>query len=284
MIYSTKTLKMAVMGDPIDHSLSPFLHGAVIEEHGYDALYIPVRVAPEETEDFAKAAVRMGFCGFNATMPHKIRLLQVVDELDEKAALYRSVNTVRIRGGVLTGSNTDVDGLLAALDGRGVQPEGMNVMIIGAGGVAGALTRGFSNRGASSVTVLNRTLPKAEAAAADVRGASAQGLTIENLCKTASRSDLIVNCTPMGMTGVSADFEDLSFLDDTKGFVVDLVYHPWQTSFLKYARERGLRIMNGMPMLICQGLLAFRLFTDIELDLKAEFEYLYPLCKERMTR
>lgn len=284
MIYSTKTLKMAVMGDPIDHSLSPFLHGAVIEEHGYDALYIPVRVAPEETEDFAKAAVRMGFCGFNATMPHKIRLLQVVDELDEKAALYRSVNTVRIRGGVLTGSNTDVDGLLAALDGRGVQPEGMNVMIIGAGGVAGALIRGFSNRGASSVTVLNRTLPKAEAAAADVRGASAQGLTIENLCKTASRSDLIVNCTPMGMTGVSADFEDLSFLDDTKGFVVDLVYHPWQTSFLKYARERGLRIMNGMPMLICQGLLAFRLFTDIELDLKAEFEYLYPLCKERMTR
>lgn len=284
MIYSTKTLKMAVMGDPIDHSLSPFLHGAVIEEHGYDALYIPVRVAPEETEKFAEAAVKMGFCGFNATMPHKIRLLDIVDELDKKASLYRSVNTVRIRDGVMTGSNTDVDGLMAALNGREVRIEGRNVMIIGAGGVAGALLRGFSDEGASSVTVLNRTLSKAEEIVAGVRGASARKLTIENLSETASGSDLIVNCTPLGMTGVSGDFEDLSFLNDTKAFVVDLVYHPWQTTYLKYARERGLRIMNGMPMLICQGLLAFQLFTDFELDLEAEFEYLYPLCKDRMTR
>ena len=283
MIYSTKTLKMAVMGDPIDHSLSPFMHGAVIEKHGFDALYIPVRVAPDETARFAGSAAFLGFCGFNATMPHKLRLLDIVDELDEKASAYQSVNTVRIRDGKLTGSNTDVDGLMTALDRREVPVRGADVMIIGAGGVAGALVRGFSARGASSVKVLNRTLSKARAVAEGIPGASALVMDKENLSETASGADLIVNCTPLGMAGVQEDFTDLSFLDDTKAFVADLVYNPWQTSFLKYAEKRGLETMNGMPMLICQGLLSFQLFTDLRLDLQEEYDYLYPLCRERLS-
>ena len=283
MIYSTKTRKMAVMGDPIDHSLSPFMHGRIIEKHGFDALYIPVRVAPDETERFTEAAVRLGFCGFNATMPHKIRLLNIVDELDEKASAYHAVNTVRIRDGKLTGSNTDVDGFLTALRREEIPAGGSRIMVIGAGGVAGALVRGLSEQGASSVTVLNRTLPKAEAVVEGIQGASALELSPDNLAGTAAASDLIVNCTPLGMTGVSGDFEDFSFLNDTKAAVVDLIYHPWQTNLLKYAEGRGLRTMNGMPMLICQGLLSFQLFTDLELDLDAEFEYLYPLCREKMA-
>lgn len=282
MIYSTKTLKMAVMGDPIDHSLSPFMHGAIIEKHGYDALYIPVRVAPDETERFVEAAAYLGFCGFNATMPHKIRLLDYVDELDEKASLYRSVNTVRIRDGVLTGSNTDVDGLMAALHRQGIRLVGLNVMMIGAGGVAGALIRGFSAAGAASVTVLNRTLSAAEKAVSGIRGASALELTQEHLSETAASSDLIINCTPLGMAGVEDDFRDLSFLDDTGAFVVDLIYNPWQTAFLRYAEARGLQTMNGLPMLIHQGLLSFQFFTDLELDIDAEYEYLYRLCRERL--
>ena len=282
MIYSTKTLKMAVMGDPIDHSLSPFMHGAIIEKHGYDALYIPVRVAPDETERFAETAAYMGFCGFNATMPHKIRLLDSVDQLDEKASLYRAVNTVRIRDGVLTGSNTDVDGLMAALDGRGIRPDGQKIMIIGAGGVAGALIRGFSAAGAASVTVLNRTLSSAEKAVDGIRGAFARQMTLEHLSETAAGSDIIINCTPLGMTGVEDDFRDLTFLDDTRAFVVDLIYNPWQTRFLQYAEKRGLQTMNGLPMLIHQGLLSFQLFTDYSLDIDEEYKYLYELCKERL--
>ena len=282
MIYSTKTLKMAVMGDPIDHSLSPFMHGAIIEKHGLDALYIPVRVAPDETCRFAEAAAYMGFCGFNATMPHKIRLLDSVDKLDEKASLYRAVNTVRIREGVLTGSNTDVDGLMTALNGRGIRPDGLKIMIIGAGGVAGALIRGFSAAGAASVTVLNRTLSAAQKAVDGVQGASAREMTREHLSETASGSDLIINCTPLGMNGVEDDFRDLSFLDNTGAFIVDLIYNPWQTRFLQYAEERGLRTMNGLPMLIHQGLLSFQFFTDLSLDIDEEFKYLYKLCKERL--
>ena len=282
MIYGTKTMKMAVMGDPIDHSLSPFLHGAIIEEYGYDALYIPVRVAPDDTGDFARAAARMEFCGFNATMPHKIRLMDIVDKLDEKASLYQAVNTVRIRDGILTGSNTDVDGLMAALAGRSIQVKNADVMMIGAGGVAGALLRGFCEKGASSVIVLNRTVSKAESIAENLQGVTVCELTPENLSEAASRSDLIVNCTPLGMTGVNGDFDDLSFLDNTRAFVVDLVYNPWKTRLLEYAEKRGLKIMNGLPMLICQGLLSFQMFTDIRLDLDKEFEYLYPLCRGRM--
>ena len=155
-------------------------------------------------------------------------------------------------------------------------------MMIGAGGVAGALLRGFCDESASSVTVLNRTVRKAESIAKDLPGVTVFELTPENLSEAASRSDLIVNCTPLGMTGVDGNFDDLSFLDNTKAFVVDLVYNPWKTRLLEYAEKRGLKIMNGLPMLICQGLLSFQLFTDIRLDLKKEFEYLYPLCRDRI--
>lgn len=283
MIYGTKTLKMAVMGDPIDHSLSPFMHGSVIERHGYDALYIPVRVAPDETVKFAETAAYLGFCGFNATMPHKIRLLDVVDELDEKASMYQSVNTVKIRNGKLTGSNTDVDGLMAALERHEFDIKGAKVMMIGAGGVASALLRGMSAAGAESVTVLNRTLSKAEEITAGIPGASAMEMTGERMAEAAAGADLIVNCTPLGMTGVQGDFEDLSFLDDSHAFVADLIYNPWQTGFLKYAEERGLKTMNGLSMLICQGLLSFQLFTDLELNLSEEYEFLYPRCKEQLS-
>ena len=284
MIYTTSTMKMAVMGDPIDHSLSPFMHGSLIEKHGLDALYIPVRVAPDETEHFAEAARHLGFCGFNATMPHKIRLLDIVDELDEKASLYQAVNTVRIRDGKLTGSNTDVDGLMAALDRQEIRTEGVRVMIIGAGGVAGALIRGFAGRGVSSLSVLNRTLSAAEKAIEGIPAACALEMTRENLSVTASRSDLIINCTPLGMSGVREDFQDFSFLDDTGAFVVDLIYNPWQTALLRSAEERGLGTMNGLPMLIYQGILSFRLFTDLPVDLHEEFAFLYPLCQERLRQ
>ena len=284
MIYSTKTRKMAVIGDPIDHSLSPFMHGALIEKHGFDALYIPVRVAPDETARFAEAAAYLGFCGFNATMPHKIRLLDIVDVLDGKASAYRAVNTVSIRDGVLTGSNTDVDGLMKALENREIPIKNTRVMIIGAGGVAGALIRGFTERGASAVTVLNRTLSAAQKAVEGIRGGSALEMTGENLCEAASSSDLIVNCTPLGMEGMQQDFQDLFFLDDTEAFIVDLIYNPWETKLLKYAGQRGLGTMNGLPMLICQGLLSFQLFTGITLDFNEEYEFLYKLCRERLCR
>ncbi len=279
----TDTLKMAVIGDPIDHSMSPFMHGCIIEEHDLNAVYLPFRVTGDETRRFNDAAVYLNFAGYNATMPHKINLVDIVDEIDEEAALYGAINTVRIRDGRTRGFNTDARGLIAALNRRGVKLSGADIMIIGAGGAAGSLIYGFDRSGASSVTVLNRTLSKAEKLASCIESGRALELNHDNLCRSAADSDLIVNCTPMGMSGVKDDFEDLSFLDNSNAFVCDLIYNPWETRFLAEARRRGLQTMNGLDMLIFQGILSFEIFTDYRLDINAEYEYLLPLCRDRMN-
>lgn len=283
------TLKLGVIGDPIGHSLSPFLHGSVIDNLGLDAVYLPYRVKGEETRRFHEAAAYMGFTGYNATMPHKIHLMDIVDELDESAKLCGSVNTVRFWDGISRGYNTDAEGLMRALKGRGIVLPGSRVMMLGAGGAAGALARGFAEAGAGSVTILNRTEEKADAVVQSIRAGNryrtvleAGPLSPEKMRETAAASDIIVNCTPVGMAGVGSCFEDLSFLDGSSAFVCDLIYNPWKTDLLQAAEDRGLAGMNGLDMLIYQGLLAFEIFTDRKLNLDEEFHRLYPLCEERL--
>lgn len=281
---SVNTKKMAVIGDPVAHSISPFMHNNIIEKCGLDATYFPFHVKFEETGQFCEAARLLGLSGFNATMPHKQNLLSLVDELDPEAAEFGAVNTVKIRDGKLTGYNTDVRGLMMAFKDNGVDLNGASVMIIGAGGVAGALTRGLSKESVKHVTVLNRTLPKALDVCESLPYADAMEQTYENMKKAAAYADVIVNCTSLGMAETDTDFDDLSFLDKSSALLCDLNYNPWETSFLAYGRKRGLTTMNGMSMLIYQGVLAFEIFMDIELDCKKEHDRLLPLCEAELKK
>lgn len=281
---SVNTKKMAVIGDPVAHSMSPFMHNHMIEELGLDAVYFPFHVKFEETGEFCKAARLLGLSGFNATMPHKQNMLKLVDELDPEAAEYGSVNTIKVRDGKLTGYNTDVRGLMMAFKDNGVDLNGASVMIIGAGGVAGALTKGLAKESVKKVTVLNRTLPKALAICEGLSYAEAFEQTNENMKKAASDADVIVNCTSLGMAETGDDFADLSFLDETSALLCDLIYNPWETNFLAYGRKRGLKTMNGMSMLLYQGILAFEIFMDVELDCKAEHDRLLPMCEAEMKK
>lgn len=283
MKISVNTKKMAVIGDPIGHSMSPFMHNTIIESNGFDAVYFPFLIREGEVGDFCRAAKTMGFSGFNATMPHKQVLLDLVDEIDPEAQDYASINTVKVtEDGRLIGYNTDIRGLLMAFADRGVKLSGANIMIIGAGGVAGALVKGCGKVGAESVTMLNRTYEKAAKLCDGLSYATAMEQTPENMRKVAAGADVIVNCTSLGMHGVGSDFADLSFLDDTGALLCDLIYNPWETKFLAYGRARGLDTMNGMDMLIYQGLLAFEIFMDVKLDFKAEHERLLPLCEAKL--
>lgn len=303
MILDTDTMKLGVIGDPIGHSLSPFLHGYMIAERHVNAVYLPYHVTGEETRRFHEAASYLGFTGYNATMPHKIHLMDIVDELDSSALMYGSVNTVRFQNGISKGYNTDAEGLMRALSGRGAVVKDADIMVIGAGGVSGALVRGFAEADAASVTVLNRTVEKAESILSIVPFRENTGterkkesektpagehyhtilragaLTLEVMRETAEKADIIVNCTPVGMSGVNSRFEDLSFLDGSSAFVCDLIYNPRRTDFLKHAESLGLPVMNGLDMLIYQGILAFRIFTGLDFDVDEEFRRLYPLCE-----
>jgi shikimate dehydrogenase len=281
---SADTKKMAVIGDPIEHSLSPFLHNNIIENHGFDAAYFPFHVKYDETAQFCEAAKLLKLSGFNATMPHKQNLLSLVDETDPEAAEYGSINTVKITDGRLKGYNTDVRGLMMAFKDRGVKLAGADIMIIGAGGVAGSLIRGLGKEHVSKVTVLNRTLSKAETLCEGLDYAYAVEQTAENMKNAALKADVIVNCTSLGMANTGNDFKDLSFIDDSSALLCDLIYNPWETKFLSYGRSRGLETMNGMSMLIYQGLLAFEIFMDTELDCRKEHDRLLPLCEIRLNK
>ncbi len=283
MNISINTKKMAVIGDPIGHSMSPFMHNNIIEVNGLDGIYLPLQIKEGEVGQFCQAAKTLGFSGFNATMPHKQVLLELVDKIDPEAQEYGAINTVKItEDGRLIGYNTDVRGLLMALSDRGVKLEGAHIMIIGAGGVAAALVKGCGREKVAKVTVLNRTFSKAQALCEGLDYVVAIEQTIENMYKVAEEADVIVNCTSLGMEGMKEDFTDLSFLDGTDALLCDLIYNPWETKFLAYGRARGLETMNGMGMLIYQGLLAFEKFMDVKLDCKSEHKRLLPLCREKL--
>jgi shikimate dehydrogenase len=262
-------MRLQVIGDPVLHSKSPVLHGAMLSALGLDAAYDARVVRRGELPDYLRWARDHGMAGFNATMPHKEDLLPLLDGIDPAARLTGAVNTVCLREGAWVGFNTDGAGALSALgEVLGFDPAGSTVTLLGAGGAAKAVALALAQAGAERVQVCNRTLERAvELCARHPRLTPApfDPDTLERLCRGA---DLLVNCTSLGMEGCPRQFEGFSFLDalPPHGAVFDLIYHPAETELLAQARRRGLRTMNGLPMLVWQAVLALEHFLNRPLD------------------
>ncbi len=262
-------MRLQVIGDPVLHSKSPVLHGAMLSALGLDAAYDARVVRRGELPDYLRWARDHGVAGFNATMPHKEDLLPLLDGMDPAARLTGAVNTVCLREGKWVGFNTDGAGALSALgEVLGFDPAGSTVTLLGAGGAAKAVALALAQAGAERVRVCNRTLKRAgELCARHPRLTPApfDPDTLERLCRGA---DLLVNCTSLGMEGCPRQFEGFSFLDalPPHGAVFDLIYHPAETELLAQARRRGLRAMNGLPMLVWQAVLALEHFLNRPLD------------------
>lgn len=261
--------KLCVIGDPIEHSRSPIIQNAMIKAAGLDYAYDARRVAGSGTAQWLEQAKAEGYAGFNATMPHKENLVELVDELSADAALFRSVNTVCIQEGRLYGYNTDGDGFLRALREADMEPDGRTVLVLGAGGAAKAVVSKLAQSGAKEVFVANRTVARAQALCSQLSGPlSPCDFSGETLCRCAARSQLVVNCTSLGMTGTAGQFEDLSFLKELHAGsgVFDLIYSPARTELLKVADRLGHKVSNGLGMLIWQAIFALEHFTDTTLD------------------
>lgn len=265
------TKKLCVIGDPVLHSKSPLIQNTMLAALGLDYLYLCQSVPRGRAGEWLRCADFAGYAGFNATMPHKEELFPLMDELDEDARMYGAVNTVCIRDGRYYGYNTDGRGFLAALRHAGVETEGKNVLLLGAGGAARAVGPKLCQAGrAAQVTVANRTVEKASALCAQ----GPEGRMVptdfcrETLCRLAEKADLVVNCTNLGMTGTTGQFEDFSFLDGLGpgAAVCDLIYAPEETELLRQARLRGLTAINGLGMLIWQAIFALEHFTGTEID------------------
>ncbi len=264
------TRKLCVIGDPVMHSKSPLIQNAMIEALGVDYIYLCQPVPRGEAARWLACAAFSGYAGFNATMPHKEELAPLMDELDPLARICGAVNTVCIKDGKYYGYNTDGGGFLRALADLGVDPAGKRVTLLGSGGAAKAVAAALAGAGAE-VTVCNRTVSKAEELCKmDPRRLRADGFGADTLCKHAAESELLVNCTSLGMAGTERDFEDLSFVEALPpgSAVCDAIYAPAETALLRRAGERGLPTMNGMGMLLHQAILALEKFTGKELDVE----------------
>ena len=269
-------MRLQVIGDPVLHSKSPIIHGAMLGALGLDIPYEAQVVRRGELPDYLRWARGNGVTGFNATMPHKEDLLPLLDEIDPAARLVGAVNTVCLRDGKWVGFNTDGAGAGAALrDGLGVDPAGLTVTLLGAGGAAKAVALALVRAGACQVFVRNRTLERAWALCAlDPLGRLIPGdFSPAGLADCAARSGLLVNGTNLGMEG-SRQFEGFGFLDALphRAAVFDLIYHPAETELLSQARRRGLRTLNGLPMLVWQAVLALEHFLNRPLNREAMAE------------
>jgi len=193
-----------IIGDPIEHTMSPVMHNAVFKKLGLDYVYVPFRVEQEELGKAIEGMKALNMRGLNVTIPHKVAVIKFLDELDHLADKIGAINTIVNDNGILKGYNTDAAGFLQALVEKGIEPEGKRVVIIGAGGASRAISFILAERG-SSLIILNRTLDKAKICANRISetfqsDATALKLDEGNLAAAISEADILINTTSVGMS------------------------------------------------------------------------------------
>lgn len=267
MAVSGKTKICALIGDPVEHTMSPPMHNAAFRQLGLDYIYVPFRVKPEDLAAVVAGFRALNVRGFNVTIPHKVTVIPLLDTLDPLAEKIGAVNTVVNDNGNLTGYNTDATGFLQALLQQGVEPAGKNVVILGAGGASRAISYILAENGAG-LTILNRKqeLDWAVDLAHRISGdfgkeVKALELTTEYLTAALSGATILINATSVGMTPNDDASPVPADLLRPELAVFDIVYNPIRTRLLREAEEAGCRTSGGIDMLAWQGALAFEKWT-----------------------
>ena len=277
MIETTnKTKLFGIIGTPIEHTLSPAMHSFMAEQSKIDMAYLAFDVPPEKLGEVMHGVIAMGASGFNITAPHKIHVMDYLDDICPEAQHMNSVNTVVNRNGVWHGFNTDGDGFCGSLRLEGCEIQNKNVLMMGAGGSARSLCYKLAKNGAKSISITSRSMEKIR-----IIGDMVEKYTDTAFFDTRDKTkeyDILINTTPVGMhpyeNGNPCEFMD--FINENM-VCCDIIYNPKKTVFLKDAEKRGAHIINGLGMLVLQGILAFELFNDITLDHKKVYEELMNL-------
>lgn len=287
---------LGLLGNPVEHSVSPVLHAALVKKHNDNYAYLAFRVEQEQLKAAVEGAYALGAKGLNVTVPYKKEVMQYLCEIDEKAEILGAVNTlVRTEHGY-KGYNTDMPGLYRAIRYDGVSLEGQNVVVIGAGGVANAVLGMLFEAKVKKILILNRTKEKAVQLAERFQKAYAGR---EIVVKTASYEEdypavmdemsldaagtghiaqagyvggekkkewLAIQATSVGMSPKTdeAAIEESAFYDRIAcGY--DLIFNPYETKFMKLVKEHGGKSYNGLRMLLFQGIYAYELWNDISI-------------------
>ncbi|GAB6968689.1 shikimate dehydrogenase [Komagataeibacter kakiaceti JCM 25156] len=241
---------------------------AAYRHAGLDARYINCDVKPEHLAQAVAGAVAMEWIGFNCSLPHKVAVIEHLDELAESARIIGAVNCVSIQDGRLVGNNTDGKGFLASLKGV-TDPAGKKVLLLGAGGAARAIAVELGLAGAAHLTIVNREEAKAENVAALVRDntpCAATATAWNGPVSVPGDVDILINATSIGLGDAEA-LPPVGLETLRKGLVVaDVIPNPPMTHLLRAARARGCTVLDGLGMLVNQGVIGVELWLGRTLD------------------
>jgi shikimate dehydrogenase len=253
-----------IIGDPIQHSLSPAMQNAAFNKLGLNSTYIAFRVKKDELKESIESLRAIGVSGFNITVPHKVEAMKYLDELDVSARRANAVNTVHNVRGVLKAYNTDIYGFIHPLHLRKIKFDGMKVLLIGAGGAARAALAALADEdGISEVNITNRSEGNARLLleVSVPFGLNCKIVPWEKIPVFSKTADLIVNATTVGMNSEPSVVDHQNIKKHAT--VYDIVYKPVHTALLENAKQAGAEVIYGYEMLLYQGARSFEIWTGM---------------------
>lgn len=282
MTIDGKTRTCGLIGNPVEHTLSPVIHNTLAARLGHNMVYVPFLVEQGKVADAVKGADALNLLGMNVTVPYKSEVIASLRDIDPLAKNIGAVNTlVRTEGGY-KGYNTDMEGLYRAMSSEGIRMEGEDIILLGAGGAARAVAYLCASKGAKTVYLLNRTFEKAQTVAGEVNRTTGRDVIVpmllDDYTKLPDGKFLAIQGTSVGLFPHVEDvvIADRAFYQKIHtGF--DLIYSPWETKFMKLVKENGGAAYNGLKMLLYQGIIAYELWNAVQVseeDAMAVYEQL----------
>lgn len=266
-----KTRVCGLIGNPVEHTLSPMIHNTLAKRLGHNMVYVPFPVETGKVAEAVAGADALHLLGLNVTVPYKSEVISSLKEIDALAQNIGAVNTLVRTDGGYKGYNTDMEGLYRAMLSDDVRIDGEQIILLGAGGVARAVAYLCAVKGADKVYLLNRTLSKAQTVAEEVNRVSGREVIVamrtEDHAALPDGKYLAIQGTSVGL---APHVDDVVIADDAfyekihTGF--DLIYSPWETKFMRLTREHGGRAYNGLKMLLYQGIIAYELWNDVKVS------------------
>jgi len=267
---TSKTNFLALIGNPVNHSLSPVMQNAAIKYLGLDLVYLSIPCDEKDFEIVIKSLSKINCKGINITIPFKEKVLNYCSQISPLAKQIKAVNTLKpYRDGEWHGINTDVEGLLYPLENLNLLNK--KAIILGSGGAARSAIQGLINLKMSEIIVISRNKISIDSLTNDfknqhlIKGITSKNPNNLNLINSA---DLIINTTPVGMINHTSAKEDIPFGDNfwkslnSKTIIYDLIYNPQETRLLNFSRKKGCHTINGMKMLVAQGAKSLSYWTD----------------------
>lgn len=276
-----------LIGNPVEHTLSPAIHNTLAQKEGHNLVYVPFHVEQGLLKDAVKGAYGLNILGMNVTVPYKSDVIPHLTEIDSLAAKIGAVNTLVRTDGGYKGYNTDILGLYRAMCSEGIRLEGENVIVLGAGGASRAVAFLCAEKNAKKVFLLNRSVEKAQAVADEVNQAFGREcvvpMPISAYEKLPDEKYLAIQGTSVGLYPDidRAVIEDAAFYERIHtGY--DLIYKPAETKFMKLLKAAGGQAYNGLKMLLYQGIIAYELWNQTDIS-DQDADEIYQILKEKVA-